>query len=77
MPDLLMDLVIALSEETYRKVMVIDVNPMLLKLTDIKQKDIFELLHRRRKKASTIFCSQYVFEEWYNQPGGQDKSLQE
>ena len=44
---------------------------MLLKPTDTEQKDIFELLHRRRKKSSTIFCSQYVFKEWYDQFGGQ------
>lgn len=36
----------------------------------VEQKDIFELLHRRRKKSSTIFCSQYGFEEWYDQLGG-------
>lgn len=39
--------------------------------TDAEQKDIFELLHRRCKKSSTIFCSQYVFEEWYDQLGGE------
>ena len=43
---------------------------LLLKPTDSEQKDIFELLHRRRKKSSTIFCSQYEFEEWYEQLGG-------
>ena len=37
--------------------------------------DIFELLHRRHKKSSTIFCSQYEFEEWYNQLGGDDSPL--
>ena len=36
---------------------------------------IFELLHRRRKKSSTIFCSQYEFEEWYDQLGGDDSPL--
>ena len=36
---------------------------------------IFELLHRRRKKSSTIFCSQYGFEEWYDQLGGDDSPL--
>ena len=82
-PDLLMDLDIAHSEDTYRKVMDKYTNPvllildewMLLKPTDTEQKDIFELLHRRRKKSSTIFCSQYVFEEWYNQLGGEDSPL--
>ena len=39
---------------------------LLLKPTDSEQRDIFELLHRRRKKSSTIFCSQYEFEEWYD-----------
>ena len=52
MPDLLMDLDIARSEGTYRKVMAKYANPvllildewMLLKPTDTEQKDIFELL---------------------------------
>ena len=48
---------------------------MLLKPTETEQKDIFELLHRRRKKSSTIFCSQYVFEEWYDQLGGEASPL--
>ena len=83
MPDMLMDLDIARSEGTYRKVMAKYANPvllildewMLLKPTDTEQKDIFELLHRRRKKSSTIFCSQYGFEEWYDQLGGDDSPL--
>ena len=48
---------------------------MLLKPTDTEQKDIFELLHRRRKKSSTIFCSQYAFSEWYDQLGGNASPL--
>ena len=83
MPDLLMDLDIARSEGNYRKAMAKYSNPillildewMLLKPTDTEQKDIFELLHRRRKKSSTIFCSQYVFQEWYDQLGGEDSPL--
>ena len=50
-------------------VLVID-EWLLLKPTATEQKDIFELLHRRRKRSSTIFCSQYEFEEWYDQLGG-------
>lgn len=34
-----------------------------------------ELLQRRCKKISTIFCSQYEFEEWYDQLGGDDSPL--
>ena len=48
---------------------------LLLKPTNSEQRDIFELLHRRRKKSSTIFCSQYAFEEWYEQFGGGDSPL--
>lgn len=40
-----------------------------------RAKDIFELLHRRRKKSSTIFCSQYEFQERYDQLGGDDSPL--
>ena len=30
---------------------------LLLKPTESEQHDILELLHRRRRKSSTIFCS--------------------
>ena len=83
LPDLLIDLEIARAEGNYRKVMAKYANPLvlildewlLLKPTEVEQKDIFELLHRRRKKSSTIFCSQYEFEEWYEQLGGDDSPL--
>ena len=78
-----LDLDIARSEGTYRKVMAKYanrcfsswMNGCFLKPTDTEQKDIFELLHRRRKKSSTIFCSQYVFQEWYDQLGGEASPL--
>ena len=81
--DLLIDLEMARTDGTYRKVMAKYANPLvlildewlLLKPTEVEQKDIFELLHRRRKKSSTIFCSQYGFEEWYDQLGGDDSPL--
>ena len=34
------------------------------------REDIFELIHHRRKRSSTIFCSQYSKEGWYEQLGG-------
>ena len=78
LPDLLIDLDMARGEGTYRKVMGKYANPMLLiidewlllKPTENEQKDIFELLHRRRKKSSTIFCSQFQTNGWYEQLGG-------
>jgi DNA replication protein DnaC len=48
---------------------------LLLKPSESEQKDIFELLHRRRKKSSTIFCSQYRTEGWYEQLGGDASPL--
>lgn len=83
MPDLLLDLEIARSEGTFRKVLAKYANPvvlivdewLLLKPTESEQKNIFELLHSRRLKSSTIFCSQYRFEEWYDQLGGSASPL--
>lgn len=78
LPDLLIDLEMARNEGAYKKVMSKYSNPLLLiidewlllKPTDSEQKDIFELLHRRRKKSSTILCSQYRSDGWYEQLGG-------
>ena len=75
LPDLLLDLEIARTEGSYRKVMTKYTNPvllildewLLLKLSESESKDIFELLHKRRKKSSTIFCSQFRQEGWYDQ----------
>ena len=83
LPDLLIDLEMARTDGSYKKVMAKYANPvvlildewLLLKPTDSEQRDIFELLHRRRKKSSTIFCSQYEFEEWYDQLDGDDSPL--
>ena len=83
LPDLLMDLEVARSEKAYRKVLGKFTNPLvlildewlLLKPTEQEQRDILELLHRRRKRSSTIFCSQYRFEEWYEQLGGNESPL--
>ena len=83
LPDLLLDLEIARNDGTYRKALSKYTNPvllvidewLLLKPTDHEQKDIFELLSRRRKKSSTIFCSQYASDGWYEQLGGIDSPL--
>jgi DNA replication protein DnaC len=78
LPDLLIDLEMSRNDGTYKKVMSNYANPvlliidewLLLKPTEKEQKDIFELLHRRRKRSSTIFCSQYQSDGWYEQLGG-------
>ena len=83
LPDLLIDLDLSRDEGTYKKVMAKYSAPLLLiidewlllKPTESEQKDIFELLHRRRKKSSTIFCSQYRVDGWYEQLGGDASPL--
>ena len=45
---------------------------LLLKPTESEQHDILELLHQRRKKSSTIFCSQILKEGWYEALGGEN-----
>ena len=44
---------------------------ILLKPNKNEWKDILERMHRRRKKSSTIFCSQFKKDEWYEQLGGE------
>ena len=61
---------------TIKRFLIID-EWLLLKPTEIEQHDILELLHRRRKKSSTIFCAQYDTSGWYNQLGGDDSPLAE
>lgn len=85
LPDMLLDFNIARSDGTYKKVLSKYANPvvlildewLLLKPTEQEQQDILELLHRRRKKSSTIFCSQYNPNGWYDQLGGDGSPLAE
>ena len=83
LPDLLIDLDMARSDGTYRKVMSKYANPtllildewLLLKANESEQRDIFELLQRRRRRSSTIFCSQFTQQGWYEQLGGDSSPL--
>ena len=83
LPDLLMELDTARESGDYMKVLmkyakvtllIID-EWLMLKPTQAEQKDIFELIHRRRKKSATIFCSQVHWDGWYEQLGGDDSPL--
>lgn len=83
LPDLLIDLDVARNEGDFTKVLKKYTNPqvlildewLLLKPTESEKRSILELLHCRRKKSSTIFCSQFEFEEWYDQLGGSEEPL--
>ena len=85
LPELLMDLEMARNDGTYKKVQAKYANPvlliidewLLLKPNESEQHDILELLHRRRRNSSTIFCSQYDSSGWYEQLGGDDSPLAE
>lgn len=83
LPDLLIELDMARDNHTYKKVLSKYASPklliidewLLLKPNEEQQQDIFELLSARRKKSSTIFCSQYLKEDWYDQLGGDESPL--
>lgn len=85
LPELLMNLEMARNDGTYKKVQAKYANPvlliidewLLLKPNESEQHDILELLHRRRRNSSTIFCSQYDSSGWYEQLGGDDSPLAE
>ena len=85
LPDLLMELEEAHNNGTYVKVQKKYANPLvliidewlLMKPRETEQHDILELLHHRRKKSSTIFCSQYDDAGWYDQLGGDSSPLAE
>lgn len=48
---------------------------LLLKLPEAEARNLFELIHKRRKKSSTIFCSQFRESEWYQQICGGESTL--
>ena len=85
LPDFLLDLEMARGDGQYKKILNKYARPvlliidewLLLKPTEAQQQDILELLHRRRRKSSTIFCSQYSPDGWYDQLGGDDSPLAE
>ena len=83
LPDLLLDLEIAKDDGTYQKVLGKYTKPtllildewLLLKLSESESRHVFELIHKRRKRSSTIFCSQFREEGWYERLGGDDNPL--
>ena len=60
----------------YTKPVVLIIDEWLLrKLTEAEARNLFELIHKRRKKSSTIFCSQFRESEWYQQICGGESTL--
>ena len=83
LPDLLLELEVARNDGNFIKVLSKYTKPLLLiidewlllKLNESESKNLFELIHKRRKKSSTIFCSQFREEGWYERLGGDDNPL--
>ena len=75
LPDLLLELQeargngcfqIVLKKYTKPVLLIID-EWLLLKLSEAEARNLLELIHKRRKKSSTIFCSQFEEKDWYSQ----------
>jgi DNA replication protein DnaC len=73
LPDLLGELAIARGEGQYPKVvkqykqvklLILD-EWLLFPISDIEARDILDIVNARHKRASTIFCSQFPPEGWY------------
>ncbi len=85
LPDMLLELEMARADRNYKKVLAKYANPvlliidewLLLKPSEAELQDILELLQRRRRNSSTIFCSQYDPSGWYDQLGGNNTPLAE
>lgn len=74
LPDLLVDLQAAREEGCFSDVLKKYTKPtllildewLLIRLNESEARNLFELIHKRRKKTSTIFCSQFREDEWYD-----------
>lgn len=83
LPDLLLELQAARADGTFITALKKYTNPvlliidewLLLKLTEAEARDLFELIHKRRKHSSTIFCFQFRESEWYQQICGGESTL--
>lgn len=83
MPDLLIDLKSARDDGRFADVLKKYTSPtllildewLLLKISEDDGPNLLELIHKRRKHSSTIFCSQFREEGWYNKLGGKDSPL--
>ena len=85
LPDLLVEIAVARRDGTYReymkqlkkvKLLILD-EWLLYPLKEAEARDVLELVEARNKVASTIFCSQYDSNGWYDQLGGDDSPLAE
>jgi DNA replication protein DnaC len=84
-PDFITEMERARQEGTYVKTLKKYLTPkllildewLLIKPNEIECRDIADLIHKRRRHSSTIFCSQYDSSEWFEQLGGENNPLAE
>jgi DNA replication protein DnaC len=74
LPEFLGELAVARAEDRFAKavkpykqarLLIID-EWMLFPVSDSEARDILEIINTRHKRASTIFCSQFAPEGWYD-----------
>lgn len=83
LPDLLLDLQSARDNGTFARALKNYTNPkllildewLLLKLNESESRNLFELIHNRRSRSSTILCSHFREQGWYERLGGNDNPL--
>ena len=71
-PDLLLDLQEARDEGRFKDALKKYINPtllildewLLMRVTEKDSANLLELIHKRRKHSSTIFCSQFDIPGW-------------
>ena len=75
LPDMLLELQAAREEGNFPSILKKYTKPtlliidewLLMKLSESEARNLFELIHKRRKRSSTIFCSQFEEKDWYSQ----------
>ena len=75
LPDMLLELQAAREEGNFPSILKKYTKPtlliidewLLMKLSEAEARNLFELIHKRRKRSSTIFCSQFEERDWYSQ----------
>lgn len=83
LPDLLLEMKLARESNVLKKSLQKYVRPQLLiidewlliKIQTESQYDLLEVIHQRSKSSSTIFCSQFRQEGWYEQLCGSASPL--
>lgn len=75
LPDMLIELQEARDAGAFQAVLKKYTKPtllildewLLMKLSESEARNLFELIHKRRRRSSTIFCSQFEEKDWYSQ----------